>query len=49
MSVRILITGGTRADCSQAEHLIEGIDADYLLADNGYDSGKIIEKAKKEE
>ena len=46
MPVRILITEGTRADCSQAEHLIEGIDAEYLLADKGYDSEKIIEKAQ---
>ena len=46
MPVRMLITEGTRADCSQAEHLIEGIDAEYLLADKGYDSDKIIEKAK---
>ena len=46
MPVRILITEGTRADCSQAEHLIEGIDAEYLLADKGYDSDKIIEKVK---
>ena len=45
MPVRILITEGTRADCSQAEYLIEGIDAEYLLADKGYDSDKIIEKA----
>ena len=45
MPVRILITEGTRADCSQAEHLIEGIDAEYLLADKGYDGDKIIEKA----
>ena len=45
MPVRILITEGTRADCSQAKHLIEGIDAEYLLADKGYDSDKIIEKA----
>ena len=46
MPVRVLITEGTRADCSQTEYLIEGIDADYLLADKGYDSDKIIEKAK---
>ena len=46
MPVRMLITEGTRADCSQVEHLIEGIDADYLLADKGYDSDRIIEKAK---
>ena len=46
MPVRVLITEDTRADYSQAEHLIEGIEADYLLANKGYDSNKIIEKAK---
>jgi len=46
MLVRMFIIEGTRADCSQAEHLIEGIDAEYLLADKGYDSDKIIENAK---
>ena len=46
MPVRVLITEGTRADCSQTEYLIEGIDAEYLLADKGCDSDKIMEKAK---
>jgi len=45
MPVRMLITEGARADCSQAEYLIEGIDAEYLLEDKGYDIDKIIEKA----
>ncbi len=36
MPVRILITEGATADCTQASKLIEGIDADYLLADKGY-------------
>lgn len=30
----------------QAGHLVEGISADYLLADRGYDSNAIIEQAK---
>jgi len=47
MPVRMHITEATRADCSQAEHLIEGTDAAYLLADKGYDSDSII-KTKKE-
>ncbi|SEI46139.1 hypothetical protein SAMN05216318_10391 [Nitrosomonas eutropha] len=38
MLIRILVTQDTTADCTQAGHLIEGIDADYLLADYGYDS-----------
>ena len=45
MPVRAIITEGTTADCTQAEHLIEGIDAQYLLADRGYDSDEIINLA----
>ncbi len=48
MPVRIIITQGTRADCTQAGRLIEGITADYLLADRGYDSDAIVEQAKKQ-
>jgi len=46
MPVRVLITEGTAADGTQAERLIEGIEADYLLADKGYDSDAIVEQAK---
>ena len=46
MPVRILITKGTTADCTQAEKLIEGIDAKVLLADRGYDSDAIVKKAE---
>ena len=42
MPVRVLITKGTRADCKEAIHLIEGISAENLLADRGYDTNKII-------
>ncbi|ETZ06946.1 transposase [Holospora obtusa F1] len=35
--VRIIITDGTTADCTQAWQLISGIAAEYLLADKGYD------------
>ena len=38
MPVRIIVTDGTVADCSKAGELIDGIDADYLLADIGYDT-----------
>ena len=34
---------GTTADCSQVEELIEGIQAQYLLADRGYDSQAILQ------
>ena len=42
MPVRILITEGTRADCKEAVHLIEGISAEVLLADRGYDINAIL-------
>ena len=46
MPVRILITQGTTADCTQASKLIEGITAEHLLADKAYDSDAILEQAK---
>ena len=42
MPVRILITDGTTADCTQAGHLIKGLDAGALLADKAYDVDAII-------
>ena len=45
MPVRIVITEGPRADCTQARRLIEGIDADHLIADKGYDTDAILEQA----
>jgi hypothetical protein len=38
MSVRIIVPEGTRADCTQAESLITGPNAGFLLVDKGYDS-----------
>ncbi|MBD2790488.1 IS5 family transposase, partial [Xenorhabdus sp. DI] len=46
MPVRAIITSGTTADCSQAEYLIEGFEAEHLLADRGYDSDTLVEQAK---
>ena len=42
MPVRILVTEGTRANCKEAVHLIEGISAEILLADRGYDTNDIL-------
>jgi transposase len=41
----MLVTAGTTADCTQAGKLIEGIDADNLIADKGYDSDEVVELA----
>ena len=45
MPVRVLITSGTVADCKQAIVLIDGLAAEYLLADRGYDTNEIIDWA----
>ena len=45
MPVRLILTNGTTADCSQAIPLIEGIEAEHLLADKGYDSNEIVAAA----
>jgi transposase len=42
----MFISSGTVADCQFGERLIEGVDADYLLADKGYDVQSIIDAAK---
>jgi transposase len=46
LPLRIIITKGTVADCTEAIPLIDGFSAEYLLADRGYDSNKIIEFAE---
>ena len=48
MPVRVLITPGTTADCSQAGDLIAGIAADHLLADRGYDTNAVLEQAARQ-
>lgn len=42
MPIRMLITDGTTADCTQAIELIDDIDAEHLLADRAYDTNEII-------
>ena len=36
-----------RADCKEAVRLIDGIPAEYLLGDRGYDTDEIVEFAEK--
>ena len=47
MPVRIIITEGSRHDCTQADKLIQNIDAEYLIADKAYDTNHIIDLARK--
>lgn len=41
---RFVLTGGEQSDYKQAVNLLEGQEADFVLADKGYDAGYIIEK-----
>ena len=46
MPVRTLATAGTVADGARAAALIEGIPAEYLLADRGYDANRALAAAR---
>ena len=41
----MLITEGSRNDCTQASELTNGIEAENLIADKAYDTNDIIESA----
>ena len=45
MPIRAIITAGTVADYTQAAGLIDGLTAEMLLADKGYDTNAILEQA----
>ena len=45
LPVRMLLTAGTVADCTQALALIEDIPAEHLLADQGYDTNHVVAQA----
>jgi len=46
LPVRVLVTAGTTADCTQAAPLIKGLDTQYLLADRGYDNNDIVNQVE---
>jgi transposase len=41
--VRFILTEGQSSEYDQADALIEGFRADFVLADKGYDSDKFID------
>jgi transposase len=43
MPIRVIITAGPVADCSQTCALIEGFDSEKIFADRGYDTNEFIE------
>ena len=42
--MRFILTGGEQSDYKQALNLLDKQDADFVLADKGYDADHIIEK-----
>jgi transposase len=46
MPIRIIITKGTTHDSKVGKSLIEGLSAEYLLADRGYASDEIVDFAE---
>jgi transposase len=47
MPIRAFVAAGPVADCKYGGKLIEGIEAEALLADRGYDTNAIVEAAQK--
>ena len=48
MPVRMILTEGTTADCTQVPDLIANVVAQYLLADRGDDSDAVVAQAEKQ-
>lgn len=49
LPVRLLATPGQRNDIALAHDLVEGFEADALLADKGYDANHLIEKMEEQQ
>jgi hypothetical protein len=47
MPVKVLVSAGNLADCTEACDLIDGIKAEKRIADRGYETNEIIETATK--
>lgn len=41
--VRFILTAGQKGDCPQAQPLIEGLSADFVIADTAYDADALRE------
>ena len=41
--MRLILTAGQAADVTQGEALIAGIEAEHVIADQGYDSDDLVE------
>ena len=46
LPVQFILTPGQAADVSQAERLMEGVPAEVVIADKGYDSQAVVDKVE---
>ena len=46
LPVRVIVTEGTKHDSTQAEELLDGIEAEYVFADKAYNSDAILSKVE---
>ena len=46
--MRFILTGGERNDITQAESLVKGLSAEYVIADKGYDSEAFVVHLKEQ-
>jgi hypothetical protein len=49
MPIKVLVTQGVTADCTEAGRLMKGLVVECLIADRGYDSDAINEQAMKQD
>lgn len=48
LPLRVILTAGQEADVTQADSLIEGVAAEVVIADKGYDSTAVVEQIEKQ-
>ena len=46
--MRFILTGGERNDITQAESLVNGLSAGYVIADKGYDAEAFVLKLREQ-
>ena len=46
LPVQLILTPGQAADVSHAERLMEGVPAEVVIADKGYDSQAVVDKVE---
>ena len=48
-ALRFILTGGQRNDITQAEALVKGLSAGYVIADKGYDAEALVLRLREQD